>query len=205
LTITSIKQVYPVSNTIHEHPRLADFEYRFCPKCGGRLGLEQVKPHEPKRLVCAGCRYIFFLDPKVAACTIFELGGKIVLARRAIDPGYGKWVFPGGFVDRGETVEEAAVREAKEEVNAEVELRNLVGVYSYSGVPVVVVVFSAVLVSDDLEAADECLEIRYFTMEEIPWEELAFSSTHDALKDYLANRFFLTRSRTAAEEEIESG
>jgi ADP-ribose pyrophosphatase YjhB (NUDIX family)/ribosomal protein S27AE len=176
-----------VANTIHQHPRLADQEYRFCPKCGGGLGLEQVKPNEPKRLVCGNCRFIFFLDPKVAACTIFEHGGKIVLARRAIDPGYGKWVFPGGFVDRGETVEEAAIREAREEVNADVELREVVGVYSYPGVPVVVVVFAAALLNDELEAADECLEIRFFTKEEIPWEELAFSSIHDALKDYLGN------------------
>ncbi len=102
--------------------------------------------------------------------------------RRAIDPGYGKWVFPGGFVDRGETVEEAAIREAREEVNADVELREVVGVYSYPGVPVVVVVFAAALLNDELEAADECLEIRCFTKEEIPWEELAFSSIHDALE-----------------------
>ena len=176
-----------MSNKIHQHPRLTDLEYQFCPKCGGRLELVQVKPKEPKRLVCAECRFIFFLDPKVAACTIFELGGKIVLARRAIDPGYGKWVFPGGFVDRGETVEEAAVREAREEVNADVELRELVGVYSYSGVPVVVIVFAATLLNDELQAADECLEIRFFTEEEIPWDKLAFSSIHDALKDYLGD------------------
>ncbi len=174
-----------MSNKIHQHPRLTDLEYQFCPKCGERLELVQVKPNEPKRLVCAECRFIFFLDPKVAAGTIFELEGKIVLARRAIDPGYGKWVFPGGFVDRGETVEEAAIREAREEVNADVELRELVGVYSYSGVPVVVVVFAAELGNETLQAADECLEIRYFSKEEIPWDELAFSSIRDALKDYL--------------------
>jgi ADP-ribose pyrophosphatase YjhB (NUDIX family) len=195
-----------VSNKIIEHPRLADREYEFCPKCGGGLGLEQVKPREPKRLVCAKCRFIFFLDPKVAACTIFELEGKIVLARRSIDPGYGKWVFPGGFVDRGETVEEAAIREAREEVNADIGLRGLVGVYSYSGVPVVVVVFAATLLNDQLEAADECLDVRYFTKEEIPWKELAFSSTHDALKDYLSDKEeILSQRRRDAGEEIKSG
>jgi len=174
-----------VTRAVSEHPRWADLDYKFCPKCGAPLESKIIKPTEPERLVCTECHFIFFIDPKVAAGTIFQIGSKIVLARRAIDPGYGKWVFPGGFVDRGETAEEAARREAKEEVNAEVELKELVGVYSYSGVPIVVIVFAARLIGGDVSAADECLEVRGFTPEEIPWQELAFSSIRDALKDYL--------------------
>lgn len=171
--------------TINTHPRFPGWEYQFCPKCGGKLELRQVKPREPKRLVCSACRFIFFLDPKVAAGTIFDLEGRIVLARRAIDPGYGKWVYPGGFVDAGETVEEAAIREAREEVNAEVKLLELVGVYSYPGVPIVVIVHAAEMVGGELLAADECLEVRSFAPEEIPWEDLAFSSIRDAVRDYI--------------------
>ena len=92
-------------------------EYSFCPKCGGALKLLLLKTSEPARLVCKLCDFVFFLDPKVAACTIIHQPGGIVLLQRAIEPGYGKWVFPGGYVDRGETVADAAVREAKEEVN----------------------------------------------------------------------------------------
>jgi mutator protein MutT len=174
-----------VSDTINRHPRFADSEYEFCPKCGGRLALELVKQGEPERLVCSKCRFIFFLDPKVAAGTIFRVDGKIVLARRAIDPGYGKWVFPGGFVDRGETVEDAARREAHEEVGVEVELRELVGIYSYPGKPIVVIVFAAEYRGGKLQAADECLEVRLFAPGDIPWDDLAFSSIRDALRDYL--------------------
>ena len=174
-----------MSETIDQHPRFADLEYEFCPKCGGRLELERIKAEEPERLVCTKCRFIFFLDPKVAAGTIFKVDGKIVLARRAIDPGYGKWVFPGGFVDRGETVEEAARREAHEEVGVEVELREIVGIYSYPGKPIIVIVFSAEWRSGEVRAADECLEVRSFAPEDIPWEDLAFSSIHDALRDYV--------------------
>lgn len=174
-----------MTSSIKQHPRFTEVDYRFCPKCGGRLELERIKLEEPERLVCSICRFILFLDPKVAAGTIFESNKKIVLARRAIDPGYGKWVFPGGFVDRGETVEEAAVREAKEEVNAQVLIRDLVGVYSYSGSPVVVIVYSADMTGGELHAADECLDVRLFAPEEIPWEDLAFSSIHDALADYV--------------------
>jgi ADP-ribose pyrophosphatase YjhB (NUDIX family) len=174
-----------VTSSVSQHPRWADLDYEFCPKCGAPLELKKIKPAEPERLVCTKCHFIFFVDPKVAAATIFQSANKIVLARRAIDPGYGKWVFPGGFVDRGETVEEAACREALEEVHAEVELEELLGVYSYSGVPIVVIVFAAQWVGGELSAADECLEVRAFGPEEIPWEDLAFSSIRDALKDYL--------------------
>jgi ADP-ribose pyrophosphatase YjhB (NUDIX family) len=167
------------------HPRFPGWEYQYCPKCGGKLELRQVKRGEPERLVCTACLFIFFLDPKVAAGVIFKLDDKIVLARRAIDPGYGMWVFPGGFIDPGETVEEAAIREAREEVNAEVELQGLVGVYSYSGVPIVVIVHAGKLVGGELRAADECLEVRSFASDDIPWEDLAFSSVRDALRDYL--------------------
>src|SRR6185503_2654090 len=100
-------------------------EYSFCPKCGGSLESRLLKTSEPSRLVCKQCHFVFFLDPKVAACTIIRQPGGIVLLQRAIEPGYGKWVFPGGYVDRGETVADAAVREAKEEVNLEVQLVSL--------------------------------------------------------------------------------
>lgn len=174
-----------MTSSVSQHPRWADLDYKCCPKCGAPLESKKIKPSEPERLVCTKCRFIFFVDPKVAAATIFQSGNKIVLARRAIDPGYGKWVFPGGFVDRGETVEEAARREAKEEIHADVELKELLGVYSYPGVPIVVIVYVAQWVGGELSAADECLEVRAFMPEDIPWEELAFSSIRDALKDYL--------------------
>lgn len=168
-------------------------EFRFCPRCGGSLELKLVKPKEPERLVCEGCDYIFFLNPKVAAGTVFELDGKLVLLRRAIEPGYGKWVFPGGFVDRGETVVEAAIRETREEASVDVEVRELLGVFSYTGAPVVVIVYAADIVSGTLAAADETLELRGFEHHEIPWKELAFPSTRDALKGYL-RRFACPRT-----------
>src|SRR5215471_17819244 len=102
--------------------------YQFCPVCGGALVGRVVKPGEPTRLVCGSCGFVFYQDPKLAAGAIVALDGRIVLARRAIEPALGKWVFPGGFVDRGETVEEAAVRETCEEVNVAVEIGGLVGV-----------------------------------------------------------------------------
>jgi mutator protein MutT len=144
-----------------------------------------VKSGEPERLVCESCRFVFYLDSKVAVGTIATLGGEIVLLRRGIEPAYGKWVFPGGFVDRGETVEAAAVRETREEVNLEVGIRKLLNVYSYPGRPIIVIVFLAEVLGGHLKAADESLEVGTFSPRDIPWEDLAFPSTRDALREFV--------------------
>ena len=168
-------------------------EYSHCPKCGHLLESRILKPIEPARLVCSSCGFVFFLDPKVAACTVFTLDRKVVLLQRGIEPSYGKWVFPGGYVDRGETVPEAAIRETREEVNLEVRLDSLLGVYSYRHSPVIIVVYAAEIIGGLLRAADEALDARPFSTEEIPWNELAFPSTYEALRDY-AKKYLSSRN-----------
>ncbi len=160
--------------------------FSFCPKCGGALASRPVKAGEPERLVCQQCGFIFFLDPKVAVGTIVPLDGGLVLLRRGIEPAYGKWVFPGGFVDRGERVEEAAIRETREECTLVVRLTRLLNIYSYPNHPVIIIVYVGEAVEGTVAAGDETLEARTFTPESIPWDELAFPSTAHALKDYLA-------------------
>lgn len=162
--------------------------FRFCPVCGGGLSERQMKEQEPARLVCNACRYVFYLDPKVVACTIVELDGKVLLLKRGIEPEIGKWVLPGGYVDRGEAVPAAAVRETEEECGIRVAVDDLHGVYSYPGRIPVVVVYLARLVSGKLVPGDESLEAALFTRENIPWRQLAFQSTYDALKEYCRKR-----------------
>jgi ADP-ribose pyrophosphatase YjhB (NUDIX family) len=160
--------------------------YRHCPRCGAALGERRLVTHEPPRLVCGTCGFVFYLDPKVAVGAICRLPGGIVLLRRGIDPGYGKWVFPGGYVDRGETLEEAARREALEEIGAEVAIVRLLNAYSYPGSPVVVIVYEAVVRGGAaLRGGEEALEVRVFAPGDIPWDELAFRSTREALRDFL--------------------
>ena len=162
--------------------------YSFCPLCGGDLELRTLKPNEPGRLVCIRCGFIFYLDPKVAVGTVITDERKhIVLVRRAIEPGYGKWVFPGGYVDRGETVTAAAVREAREEAGLDIELGALINVYSYPGRAPVIIVYAATIVGGCLACDDEGLEARFFAPEDIPWDELAFRSTHEALREFLGS------------------
>ena len=160
--------------------------FQFCPRCSGPLERRELKPSEPIRPVCTRCGFVFYLDPKVAVGTIIQAAnGRLVLVRRAIEPGYGKWVFPGGYVDRGELLTAAAVREAREESGLDVRLDSLVNVYSYAGRAPVIAVYAATVLGGMLCADDECLEAAEFDSAAIPWTELAFRSTHDGLRDYL--------------------
>jgi 8-oxo-dGTP diphosphatase len=159
--------------------------YKFCPHCGGRLEQKILQAKEPPRLVCSECGFVFYLDPKLAGIAIIPWEDGLVLARRAINPGYGLWVAPGGFVDVGERVEEAVVREVREEVFLNVRINRLLNVYSYPGRTTVIVAYVADVISGQPGGGDETLEARIFRPDEIPWEEIAFTSTRDALRDYL--------------------
>lgn len=165
--------------------------YRFCPVCGSPLEPRVLKISEPARLVCtnAACGFVFYLDPKVAVGTIIKTdSGRIVLVRRAIEPGYGKWVFPGGYVDLGEEVTLAAIREAREEAGLEVRIDRLINVYSYAGRAPIIIVYAATATAGALAMDDEGLEIREFAVDAIPWDELAFRSTQEALRDYFSSK-----------------
>jgi ADP-ribose pyrophosphatase YjhB (NUDIX family) len=160
--------------------------YRFCPTCGGQLQGRTLKSGDPERLVCLACGFVFYMDPKVAVGTIIRTSDeRLVLVRRAIEPGYGLWVFPGGYIDRGEQVTEAAVREAREESGLEIRIDGLVNIYSYGGITPIIIVYAATMIGGELCTDEECLEARLFTPSEIPWDALAFRSTREALEDYL--------------------
>ncbi len=159
--------------------------YKFCPQCGGPLANRLLKAGDPERLVCTACGFVFYIDPKLAAIALVPLDGGLVLVRRAIDPGYGLWVVPGGFVDAGEPVQEAVVRETLEETHLTVRVKRLFNVYSYRNHRTVVLAFLTEYLKGELAAGDETLEARVFRPQEIPWEKIAFSSTRDALREYL--------------------
>jgi ADP-ribose pyrophosphatase YjhB (NUDIX family) len=161
--------------------------YRFCPRCAGLFERRLMKPGDPERLVCSVCGFIFYLDPKIAVGTIVRTSANmLVLVRRAIEPGYGKWVFPGGYVDRGEALTAAALREAREECGLDVRIDGLVNIYSYAGRAPIIVVYAATAIGGTLAPDDECLETAEFDTQNIPWDHLAFPSTTDGLRDYLA-------------------
>ncbi len=164
------------------------FEYRFCPRCGGRFKERVLKEGDPERLVCGSCGFVFYLGPKLVAGAIFELEGEIVLVQRDIEPGYGKWTFPGGFVERGERAEDAAEREVLEECGLEIRARGIIGLYSYEGQIPAIAVFGADVIGGEPVPLDETMDVKGFSRDGLPWSEMAFPSTEQALKDYLRNR-----------------
>jgi len=161
------------------NPALEDV--RYCPRCAA-----EAEVAYPRSIACSRCGYRAFYNPKPVAGTVPRDGdGRIILLRRASDPGGGLWTFPGGFVDLGESVEEAARRETREELELEVELGPLVGVYSRGDERIILVVFSALALGAP-RTTDEAAEVRAFAPGEMPWDELAFWSTELALRDVLA-------------------
>jgi 8-oxo-dGTP diphosphatase len=154
---------------------------RFCPRCAQPATIDY-----PRSITCPHCGYGAYYNPKpVAAAIPITPTNQLILLKRAFDPGKGLWTFPGGFVDLGETVEEAARREAREELDIAIELGPLVGVYSRAQERTVLIVYSA-RTTDTPSTTEEATETRAFDRDAIPWEELAFWSTRDALRDFLA-------------------
>ncbi len=154
---------------------------RFCPRCGADADVVF-----PRSLSCDACGYRALWSPEpVAAAIPRDEEGRIWLLRRALHEGAGRWTFPGGYVELGESVEDAARRETREELEMEIELGGLVGVYSRAEDRIVLVVFAARALGPARET-EEATEVRAFAPADIPWDELAFWSTTRALRDHLA-------------------
>ena len=160
---------------------------RHCYACGRPLERKYVREEKRRRHVCPGCGRVTYLNPKIVAGLIPVLpNGRIALLRRAIEPALGLWTHPAGFQEMGESVEDAAAREAREEILAEVRVTRLVGVYSYADAGVVTVVFEGRVQGGPPRAGHEALEVKIFQPDDIPWKALAFRSTVHALRDWIA-------------------
>ena len=160
------------------NPALEDV--RFCPRCGAEADVRF-----PRSIACPSCGYGAYFNPKPVACAIpASPDGRIILMRRATEPGRGRWTMPGGFVDLGESVEDAAVRECQEELAISIDLGELIGVYSRAQDRIVVVVYGA-RARGEPQPTEEALEVRAFVPSEIPWQDLAFWSDERALRDFL--------------------
>lgn len=162
------------------------YRYKFCPFCGTEFNLFFLKNKEPPKHTCKKCGFIDYQDPKLVVNSIIQFNDKIVFLRRAKEPESTKWTFPGGYVDRGETIESAAKRETLEECGININLDYLMGLYSYPRKIEVVAFFAASYLSGELIAGDETLEIKLLSLDNIPWDKLAFPSISEALKDYSA-------------------
>ena len=163
-----------------------DITPRHCLACGGRLAPPLPSPGGPP-LYCTACGLPVYHDPKVAVAGVVAApDGRVWLLRRAQrDQAHGLWILPGGHVDRGEELTGAVRREVAEETGLNAELQGLVGVYSYPGNPVVLIVYRLLSHPGQPTPSREALEIRAFAPDEIPWDRLGYVSTGQALRDAL--------------------
>ncbi len=147
-----------------------------------------------ERLVCDGCGFVDYVNPKIVVGAVCTWEDRILLCRRAIEPRRGFWTVPAGFMEERESVEEGAAREAMEEAGADIEIGPLLGVWSVPRISQVHMMFVARMRSPRIEAGEESLEVRFFEWSEIPWADLAFPSVAAALR-----RFEVVRGRDSFE------
>jgi ADP-ribose pyrophosphatase YjhB (NUDIX family) len=169
------------------HPSPVPPSPRFCSRCGGKLLFGPVKGEDRSRLACQQCGFVSYVNPRLVVTTLPVTDrGEVMLIRRGIAPGYGRWAQPGGFLEIDETVEEAAARETREETGLEIELGEIVGLYSRLAAEVVTVVFEARIVGGEASITPESLETRPFKPADIPWPDIAFETSVRALRDWVA-------------------
>lgn len=157
-----------------------------CLRCGASGVRDIARPGEERpRPTCPRCGAVFYYNVKTVVGTLPVIDGRVLLIRRGIPPRYGTWSYPGGYLELGETVEEGARRETREETGLDVVLERCLGVYSRSEAGVVVILYVAHVVGGVPNPCAEVLELGYFAPSEIPWPELSFQTTAWGLRDWL--------------------
>jgi ADP-ribose pyrophosphatase YjhB (NUDIX family) len=176
----------PQPNASEAFPLTLGEEPRFCPACGLPVEQRVLEADHRPRLVCPE-GHVTWRNPRMVVGTLPVADGRVYLARRAIEPALGRWGNPSGFLELGESVQEGARRETEEETELRVEVGRLIGVYSRPSVGIVTVTFEASVVGGRPEPAAETSEVRAFGPDEIPWEEIAFTTAELALRDWVAS------------------
>ena len=157
---------------------------KYCSNCGDRVAQKVPEGDTRTRWVCGACEIVHYQNPKIVVGCVPEIDGRILLCRRAIEPRYGYWTVPAGFMEIGETIAEGAARETLEEACAEVEIGHLFASVDVPEAGQVHLFFTARLLGD-FAAGHETLEAELYSRDEIPWDDIAFRSGHFALKKYV--------------------
>lgn len=161
---------------------------KYCSQCSGPL-VQQIPPgHDRDRHLCDRCGQIHYQNPRIVAGTLPVHRGRVLLCRRAIEPRYGRWTLPAGFLENGETVQDGARRETWEEALAQVQIHHLYTLFNLPQIAQVHLFFRADLSSERFGAGVESLEAKLFSEQEIPWNDLAFPVVERTLRHYFEDR-----------------
>src|SRR5690606_3643332 len=161
---------------------------KFCSECGQPVTVKIPEGDHLPRFVCTACGTIHYQNPRIIAGCVIETEGKILLCKRAIEPRLGYWTIPAGFMENGESVQNAAAREAVEEALAQVEIGPLLAIVNVLPAHQVHIMFRATLRNPAFGVGPESLEAALYEEKDIPWPEIAFPSVEFALRRYLDDR-----------------
>ena len=171
---------------------------KFCSACGASVELQIPLGDNRERYVCDGCATIHYQNPRIVTGCLPIWEDKVLLCKRAIAPRLGYWTLPAGYLENGESIAAGAARETMEEANASVRDLELYTVFSLPHISQAYMFYRSQLANLDFSAGTESLEVRLFTEQEIPWDELAFPVITESLEFYFADRSngqFPVRSR----------
>lgn len=187
---------------------------KYCSECGAAVRLRVPPGDNRERYVCDACGVVHYQNPRIIAGCLVESGNRVLLCRRAIEPRFGLWTLPAGFMENGETTEQAAARETWEEARARVAEPRLYSLFSLPHINQVYLLFRCRLAPGGYGAGTESLEVRLFEEAEIPWDQLAFPTIRKTLEYYFADRAnggfplrtgTITRTRSGVRIETDDG
>lgn len=161
---------------------------KFCSACGATVDLKIPPGDALPRHVCDACGTIHYQNPKLVVGALPEWGERILLCRRAIEPCYGKWTLPAGFMENNETTSQAAARETLEEACARVELGDMYTLIDVPHISQVHIIYRARLLDLDFGAGEESLEVALFDEADIPWDDIAFRTIALTLRHFFEDR-----------------
>lgn len=159
----------------------------YCVLCGATTTRRIPDGDALLRAVCTACGHIHYENPRLIVGCVATLGERVLLCRRAIEPRYGLWTLPAGFMENGETTAEGAARETREEAGAQVSALSPFAMVSVAHINQVHLFYRGVLISPELDPGEESLEARLFMPDDIPWSDLAFNSVRFCLERFLAD------------------
>lgn len=162
---------------------------KHCKNCGTAVVYRLPDDGDTKeRAVCPACHTVHYENPLNVVGTVPHWGDQVLLCKRNIEPRWGKWTLPAGFMELNETVAEGAARETLEEAGAQFEMQDLFSLVNVPRVGQVHLFYRARLLSDSFDPGFETIEARLFTEAEIPWDEIAFRTVKETLERYFTDR-----------------
>lgn len=161
---------------------------KYCTLCAQPLSLRIPATDDRTRHVCDACGHVHYLNPRIIVCALPAWEDKVLLCKRAIEPQYGLWTLPGGFMELGESTLDAARRETFEEAGARIDVTELYALYHILHIDQVHMFYRARLRDLDFAAGDESLEVQLFGEDEVPWHAIAFPAVGDTLRNYFRDR-----------------